>query len=440
MRQFFFFIFLFLACFLVLMPKTFKIGPRAFYRPSLDLSLFRRDLEFHLGLDLQGGTHLVYELDTSKISSTDRDSAVKATRDNIERRVNLLGVSESLVQISQVGPAHRLIVELPGAKDIPAAIQTIGQTAQLQFRETKVATPSAETDFLPTPLSGADLKLAAVQFGGSSSSQPSANPTVNIEFSAVGAKKFAEITKRNIGKPLAIFLDNRLLTAPIVQTEIPDGKAVISGNFTLDDAKRLVIQLNAGALPVPIKIVEQRNIGASLGSDSIFKSLVAGSIGLVIIWAFMLGNYGFKGLLADAALVIYILISLSLFKLVPVTLTLAGIAGFILSIGMAVDANILIFERIKEEIRWGRKPTAALELGFHRAWSSIRDSNVSSLITASILFWFGSGPVRGFALTLILGILVSLFTSITITRNLLRLTERPPLKLRGGDGGVKKDI
>ena len=415
MRNLFFFIILFLACFLILMPKTLKIGPRTLYRPALDWVFFNRDLEFHLGLDLQGGTHLVYEADLSKISSSDRDSAVKSTRDNIERRINSLGVSESLVQISQVGSASRLIIELPGAKDITAAIQTIGQTAQLEFRETKSATPSAETDFISTNLTGRDLKIAQVQFGDT-------QPSVNLEFNSAGAKKFAELTKRNIGKPLAIFLDNDLITAPVVQQEIPNGQAVISGNFTIDDAKRLVIQLNAGALPVPIKIVEQRNIGATLGSDSIFKSLLAGGIGLVIIWAFMLGNYGLRGLLANVALVIYILISLSLFKLVPVTLTLAGIAGFILTIGMAVDANILIFERIKEEIRWGRKPTAALELGFHRAWTSIRDSNVSSLITAGILFWLGSGPVRGFALTLILGISVSLFTSITITRSLLRLT------------------
>jgi len=416
MRQFIFFLFLLLACFLVLMPATIKIGPRTLYRPQIKY----RDLEFHLGLDLQGGTHLVYQADTGKIAAADRADAVKATKDNIERRVNLLGVSESLVQTSQVGSDSRLIIELPGISDVAEAINTIGATAQLEFRESAVATPSAQTDFTSTGLTGADLKLAQVQFGGSSD-QISGTPSVGIEFSPDGGKKFAEITKRNIDKPLAIFLDNQLVSAPNVQQEITGGQAVISGQFTLDEAKRLVVQLNAGALPVPIKIVEQKNIGATLGSESITKSLFAGFVGLLLIWLFMAANYGIKGLLADFALIIYILITLSVFKLVPVTLTLAGIAGFILSIGMAVDANILIFERMKEEIRWGRPVSAAMELGFHRAWNSIRDSNVSSLITAGILFWFGSGPVRGFALTLILGILVSLFTSITVTRSLLRL-------------------
>lgn len=416
MRQFIYFLALFLACVLILMPATLKIGPRTLYRPQIKF----RDLEFHLGLDLQGGTHLVYQADTSKIRAEDRANAIKATRDNIERRVNLLGVSESQVQTSQIGSDYRLIVEMPGVSDVSQAINTIGATAQLEFREASTATPSAQSDFRSTGLTGADLKIAQVQFGGSSN-QISGTPSVGIEFTPQGAKKFAEITKRNINKPLAIFLDDQLVSAPNVQQEITGGQAVISGNFTVDDAKRLVIQLNAGALPVPIKIVEQKNIGATLGSQSITKSLFAGFIGLILIWLFMLANYGLKGLLANLALLIYILITLSVFKLVPVTLTLAGIAGFILSIGMAVDANILIFERMKEEIRWGRPVSAAMELGFHRAWNSIRDSNVSSLITAGILFWFGSGPVRGFALTLILGISVSLFTSITVTRSLLRL-------------------
>ena len=273
--------------------------------------------------------------------------------------------------------------------------------------------------YLPTELSGADLKIAQVQFGGSS--QLSQEPSVSLEFTPDGTRKFSEITKRNINRPLAIFLDNRLVTAPVVQQQIDNGQAIISGSFTVDTAKSLAVQLNAGALPVPIKIIEQKNIGATLGVESVHKSLLAGIIGIMIIWLFMIGNYGFHGLLADVALGIYVLVSLAVFKLVPVTLTLASIAGFILSIGMAVDANILIFERIKEEIRWGRRRQAALELGFYRAWNSIRDSNMSSLITAGILFWFGSGSVRGFALTLILGILVSLFTSITVTRNLLRL-------------------
>ena len=390
----------------------------------INLSLFGkkiyRDLSFKLGLDLQGGSHLVYQADISKIGDTDKQAAIDATRDNIERRVNLLGVAESLVQTSKVGNDYRLIVELPGVKDVKEAIDTIGATAQLEFRELRSdASASAQiTDFISTSLTGQDLKLAQVQFGGGS--QVGSQPSVGIEFNSDGTKKFAELTKKNLSKPLAIFLDNQLVTAPVVQTEITDGKAVISGQFTLEAAKKLSVQLNAGALPVPIKIVEQRNVGATLGSESVAKSLFAGGVGLAIIWLFMLANYGLKGLLADFALTVYVLLSLAVFKLIPVTLTLSGIAGFILSMGMAVDANILIFERIKEELRWGRPKKAALELGFHRAWTSVRDSNASSLITAGILFWLGTGPVRGFALTLIVGILVSLFTSITITRTLLR--------------------
>ncbi len=408
------------------MPSNIKIAGRTFYRPQINFSAFGvpfvRDLEFKLGLDLQGGTHLVYEADTSKIPAADRDSAIQATRINIENRINSLGVSEPLIQTSKVGNNYRLIIELPGVKDVTQAIDTIGETAQLDFRLPKVATPSSEADFISTGLTGKDLSLASVQFNNTAGSNGTLNagPQIGLQFSSDGAKKFAQITKSNIGRPLAIFLDNQVLTAPTIQTEIPDGKAVITGRFTLDQAKSLVIQLNAGALPVPIKIIEQRNIGATLGTESVTRSLFAGVIGFVIILLFMLVNYGARGILADIALTIYVLLSLALFKLIPVTLTLAGIAGFILSVGMAVDANILIFERIKEEVRWGRPMRAAIELGFIRAWTSVRDSNASSLITAAILFWFGTGSVRGFALTLAVGILVSLFTSVTITRSLVR--------------------
>lgn len=430
MRTFFFLAILIFFCLLILMPKEVSVGGKTFYRPTLNLSAggitFIRDLEFKLGLDLQGGSHLAYQADMTKIDPANRDQAIVATKENIDRRVNLLGLSEPVIQTSKVGDDYRLIVELPGVKDIATSLATIGQTAQLEFRELVDASPSAtpatgsaQMVFGPTNLSGSDLRSAVVQFGDGTSI--AGEPSVSIEFSPEGATKFAQITKRNIGKPLAIFLDGEPVTAPIVNDEILGGKAVISGSFTLEDAKRLSIQLNAGALPIPIKIVEQRSIGASLGTQSVIKSMFAGFVGLLLIWFFMAANYGKRGLIANVALTIYVLVSLSLFKLVPVTLTLAGIAGFVLSVGMAVDANILIFERIKEEIRWGRPRTAAIELGFHRAWTSVRDSNISSLITAGILFWFGSGSVRGFALTLILGILVSLFSSITITRSLLRV-------------------
>lgn len=423
MRNQLFFVFLILFCILVNMPKVVSLAGRNFYRPQINLNFlgrpFVRDLDFRLGLDLQGGTHLVYQADISKISQDSRAQAVAAAKDNIEKRINLLGVSESLIQTSVSGDDYRLLIELPGVRDINQAISTIGQTAQLEFRLPNTATPSSIDDFTPTDLTGADLRLAQVQFGNSGN-QINSNPTVGLEFNPQGAEKFARLTGENIGKPIAIFLDDRLLMAPNVETEITDGRAVITGQFTLEEAKNLTIQLNAGALPVPIKIVEQRNIGATLGSESIHKSLFAGAIGFILVLLFMIANYGLKGLLADVALIIYVFLSLALFKLIPVTLTMAGIAGFILSVGMAVDANILIFERIKEELHWGRPMRAALELGFHRAWTSVRDSNASSLITALILFWFGTGAVRGFALTLTVGILVSLFTSITVTRSLVR--------------------
>ncbi|MEK9200979.1 MAG: protein translocase subunit SecD [Patescibacteria group bacterium] len=380
--------------------------------------------DFRFGLDLRGGTHLVYEADTSSLADSDVETAISATRQNLEQRTNLLGVSEAIVQTAKSGDTYRLIVELPGVSDVDTALATIGQTAQLEFAQVEEvpnpdpkATPSAI--LVPTDLTGRDLKSASVQFGGGD--QVSGSPSVSIEFTPEGTKKFAAITAKNVGKPLPILLDGQVITAPTVQAVITDSQAVISGDFTLEDAKRLSIQLNAGALPVPIKVIEQRTIGATLGEASITKSLQAGLIGLVAIFIFMIINYRLKGLLACVALFIYILISLSIFKLVPVTLTLAGIAGFILSIGMAVDANILIFERIKEELSWGRSLLTAIELGFKRAWTSVRDSNASSLITAGILFWFGTGAVRGFALTLIIGILVSLFTSITVTRTLLRI-------------------
>lgn len=392
------------------------------WRPIIDFSLFGhriyRNLEIKLGLDLKGGVHLVYQADTSVLPEANRSQAVEATRANIERRINLLGVSEPLIQSAKSGNDYRLLVELAGISDVNQAISLIGQTAQLDFRLPKVATPSSAADFSTTGLTGKDLQSAQVQFDNQ---KGNGQPVVGIEFSPEGTKKFADITSKNIGYPLAIFLDNQLVTAPVIQSAISDGRAVIFGNFTPDEAKKLVIELNAGALPVSIKIIEQHNIGATLGNDSIHKSLVAAIVGIFTIWIFMLVNYGLKGLLADIALIVYILIFLAVIRLIPVTLTLAGIAGLILSIGMAVDANILIFERIKEELSWGKPLKAALELGFHRAWTSIRDSNISSLITASILFWFGTGPVRGFALTLAIGIFVSLFTSVTVTRSLLRL-------------------
>ena len=372
-----------------------------------------------LGLDLQGGTQLILQTEMNNIPEADRDSALESARSVIEKRVNLYGVSESQVQSSKASGQRRILVELPGLKDASAAADLVGKTAKLGFRELP-ASDSAE--FSPTDLTGADLTKAAVSFGGGGGTS---GPVVSIEFTNKGAEKFAEITKRNVGKPLAIFLDDQLISAPNVQQEIIGGNAVITGQFTTDEAKTLSVQLNAGALPVPIQILEQRSIGPSLGQDSLQKSLVAGIIGLGIIAVYMILYYGLWGAVADVALLIYTCLILAIFKtglfiLPPITLTLAGIAGFILSIGMAVDANILVFERMKEEIRWGKSKGVALELGFNRAWSSIWASNISSLITASILYYFGTSIVRGFAITLALGVLVSMFSAYVITRTFLR--------------------
>ncbi len=390
-----------------------------------------------LGLDLQGGTQLVLQTDMSKIAVDQKDTALESSRQVIERRVNLFGVSESLVQSSKIGDTRRILVDLPGIKDASAAAELVGKTAQLDFRE-KPATFSGEQMnsglppvffFNPTGLTGADLKKAQITYG--SGNKTNTSPQVAIQFTDTGAKKFEEITRRNIGQPLAIFLDDQpvSLNPPIVQQEIIGGNAVISGNFTTEEAKKLTTQLNAGALPVPIKIIEQRSIGASLGRESINKSVVAALIGILTVMIYMAIFYGVYGLIADLALIIYTIFVLAIFKtgffvLPPVTLTLAGIAGFILSVGMAVDANILIFERMKEERRWGKSKVTALDLGFRRAWSSIRDSNISSLLTAGILYFMGTGLVRGFAITLAVGVLVSMFTAVVVTRTFLRMLIR----------------
>ncbi len=372
-----------------------------------------------------------------KIDPKNRDTALESAKQVIERRVNLYGVSEALVQTSKIGEQRRIIVELPGLKEASSAAALVGKTAQLDFRE-QIATPSAEasqsaqaylSSFKSTGLTGADLKEAKVTFGSSQGAR--SGPQVGIEFTAEGAKKFAEITKRNVNKPLAMFLDDVPISwpPPVVQQEIIGGNAVITGQFSIEEAKNLSVQLNAGALPVPIKIIEQQSIGPTLGAQSVNKSIVAGIIGLGIVVLYMAAYYGILGLVADAALIIYTILVLAIFKtglfiLPPITLTLAGIAGFILSIGMAVDANILIFERMKEENRWGKSKTIALELGFKRAWSSIWASNVSSLMTAAILYGMGTSLIKGFAITLAIGVLVSMFTAMVVTRTFMRFVAR----------------
>jgi len=426
-------------------PLKFSYGPikinTTIAGNKLDLNLlglhFKRDLKIKQGLDLRGGLQVVLKAEMKDIPEEQRDTALEAARNVIERRVNFLGVAEPVVQTSKVSGQYRIIVELPGVTESEQATALIGQTAQLDFREPVITEGTEETEgtestetaeraiagFRKTGLTGRDLEKAAVTF------DPQTNaPQISLKFTDEGAQKFEEITKRNVGRPLAIFLDNQIISAPRVNEAISGGQAVITGKFSLDEAKNLAIQLNAGALPVPIKIIKQRSIGATLGQESVRRSLTAGAIGLLLVAFFMAVYYGRLGLLADAGLVIYGLITLALYKLIPVTLTLAGMTGFLLSIGMAVDANILIFERIKEELARGNPLKVAMELGFGRAWDSIRDANICTLITCFVLFNpFGwsflntSGMVRGFALTLGLGIFVSLFTGIVVTRTLIRV-------------------
>ena len=402
---------------------------------SIHIQLFGlridKEIKTHLGLDLSGGTHLVLEADMKGIKSEDRQDALESAKQVIDRRVNMFGVSEPVVQAAVSKDSYRIVVELPGISDVNKAVDLIGQTALLDFREfldTKESTDAAF--FIPTlmttratGLTGKDLKRALVQF-----STQTGEPEVALEFSAEGGKKFSDITKKLIGKPLAIFLDEFPVTWPKVNTEISDGKAVITGSFTQEDAKSLALQLNAGALPVPVSVVEKRTIGATLGRQSVVESIQAGLIGLAIVAVFMVAKYGWLGLYADIALVLYGLLNFAIYRWIPITLTLPGVAGFILSIGMAVDSNILIFERFREEKRLGKPWKVAMELGFGRAWDSIRDANLTTILTCAILFNPGnwqilpsSGMVRGFAVTLFIGVLTSLFTGIVVTRTLIRV-------------------
>ncbi|MFA5880425.1 MAG: protein translocase subunit SecD [Candidatus Margulisiibacteriota bacterium] len=416
-----FILFILLVGLWIVIPQGFK------------LTGIKKEAKLAKGLDLIGGVHLAYQADLKDIADKDKDSALTSLKNTIDKRINSLGVSEPLIQSRKYGANYGIIVELPGIKDINSAINLIGKTALLQFKE-----QDSKGKWQKTSLTGKDLKRADATIN-----QESGEPVVSIEFNSEGAKKFADLTKKNLNKPLAIYLDNQLVSAPNVQAQINDGKAIIEGQFNINDAKKLAIQLNAGALPVPIKIIEQRNVGATLGADSIQKSLFAGLIGLILVAIFMILNYRLPGLIAVIALIIYSIINLAIFKistLTPwgITLTLAGVAGFILSIGMAVDANILIFERAKEEFRKGEDLLESYINGFRRAWLSIRDSNISSIITALILFWFGSGSVRGFALILIIGILTSLFTAITVSKTLLLLTASTKLKNIKWLYGIKK--
>jgi protein-export membrane protein SecD len=450
-------------------------GYLVFSKGHIDLSKIKihytRNFPIKLGLDLQGGSHLVYKADFKEISKADQPEALRAVRDTVERRVNSFGVAEPQVLVEG---QDRIIVELPGIKDIKDAIDQIGQTPFLEFRTQSAKTPQATVDkdgkvvldpaagWDPTGLSGKQLARATADMQQGRTSIGGGSVVVRLEFNDEGKKLFGDITSKNVGKPIAIFLDGKVISAPTVQTAITDGTAIITGNFTVDEAKQLATRLNSGALPVPIQLVSQQTVGATLGKESVHKSLIAGFLGLLLIILFMIMYYRFPGLLAVVALGVYVLVSIAVLQIgvsltavllvglffflgltvsayfgilafvsylllmllggvQPVTLTLAGIAGFILSVGMAVDANILIFERVKEEIRAGKDTQRAVADGFDRAWLSIRDSNVSSLITTIILYMFGTPSIRGFAITLGIGILISMFTAISVTRTFLKL-------------------
>jgi preprotein translocase subunit SecD len=380
---------------------------------------------FKLGLDLAGGTELIYKADTSQVASGDIKGAMDSLKDVIERRVNLFGVSEPIVQVENAGTFskdNKLIVDLPGVTDIKQAVALIGQTPLLEFRllPSNYATMASTSDMLytissSTGLTGSLLSHATLQFNN----QTSGSPIVGLTFNPQGASLFDKITKENTGQILAIFLDKQPVSLPRINEEISSGQAQITGGFTAAEAQTVVRNLNYGALPVPIELVSTQTVGPSLGSSALFAGLKAGMYGFLIVVLFLILWYRLPGFIASIALLMYVAISLAVFKLIPVTLTAAGLAGFILSIGMAVDANILIFERMKEELRRGHGLNVAIHEGFHRAWLSIRDSNVSSIITAIVLFWLGTSAVKGFALTLGLGVLISMFTAITVSRTFL---------------------
>jgi len=441
------------------------------------------NIPFSKGLDLEGGIHLIYQADLSQVQTGDHDEAMEGLRDVIERRVNLFGVREPQVFVQKAGDDYRLVVELAGITDFNRAIELIGQTPFLEFKEERplndqtrilrkfferqtvqIETAGGEVldaetqitdaqlagyctniqpDFIrlvgqsegedpcfqstSPPLTGKYLKNSTIQFDFNTNL-----PIVGLGLDDTGSKIFEEVTGRNIGKPLAIYLDGILINFPTVQQQISGGSAQITG-FDIEGAKLLTRNLNAGALPVPMTLISQTSIGASLGEESLQASLRAGVVGFIAVILFMVLLYRFSGFLGVIALLIYLVLLLALFKLIPVTLTLPGIAGLILSLGMAVDANILVFERLREEMlsasakgsqdkgRNVQDFLLILNRAYARAWPSIRDGNVSTLITCAILFWFSTSFIKGFALTLGIGIVVSMFSAMIVTRYLMRL-------------------
>lgn len=398
---------------------------------------------FKLGLDLAGGSHLVYKADVSEVDPADVGDLMNVLRDVIERRINIFGVSEPIVQVEQSSfvsdeQAERLVVELPGVTDVSQAIEEIGKTPLLEFKlvdqaalaaldgavnasTTDPAALASSTDpYITTGLTGRYLESAQLEFYGQNNQGGLSNePIVSIKFNGEGGDLFGQITRDNVGESLAIFLDGELISAPRINEAITGGSAIISGGFTPDEARDLAQNLNFGALPVPIILESTQTIGASLGAEVLNKGIAAGVFGLGLVIIFMILWYRLPGLVAGVALVMFIAIVLALFKLIPVTITAAGLAGLVLSIGMAVDANVLVFERMKEEYALGKGSREAAREGFKRAWSAIRDGNITSILSAVILFWFGTSIVKGFALVFGIGVIVSMLTALLVTRTLL---------------------
>ncbi len=371
-----------------------------------------------LGLDLAGGTELTYKADTSSIAG-DKQGALSSLRDVIDRRVNLFGVAEPLVQLEHSSVVSgqnedRLLVDLPGVTDVKAAVDAIGKTPVLDFRLAKSSTGTT-TDFAPTGLTGEYLKSAELQFGAGSTALAN-QPVVVLHFTPDGAKLFEKITSENVGTVLGIFLDGHPISTPVIKEAIPDGNATINGTFTPQQARDLVQNLNFGALPVPITLESSDTVGATLGESAFHKGLTAGAVGFALVALFMVLWYRLAGVVASLALVGYMLITIAIIKFVPITLTASGIAGLIISVGMAVDANVLIFERTKEELRSGKSPREAVHIGFSRAWTAIRDGHLTMLISGVILFWLGTSIVQGFALVFMLGVLASFISAVSVSR------------------------
>jgi preprotein translocase subunit SecD len=407
--------------------------------PGIHVFGIDKAIETRLGLDLVGGVQALLEADLPQDVDIDAE-AMNTARTIVENRVNGLGVSEAVVQ--QAGD-RRIVVELPGETDPEKALAILRQTGLLEFVDmSDISVDQAialvgtkiETDFaqgseagdvledvpvFPTVITGTGLENVGV------TTNQAGEYEVAFELKPEEAVTFADYTTNNVGSVLAIILDKEVISVPTINSAITDGQGVISGSFTPEEANALAVQLRYGSLPIPLKIVETRTIGPSLGQDSLQKSALAGGVGFTIVILFMALYYRLPGIIADVAIVIYAILAFALFRYIPITLTLAGIAGFLLSTGSALDANILIFERLKEELRSGRTIQQSVDIGWRRAWPSIRDSNIATLITCTILFWFGSQfgatIVKGFSLTLGLGVLVSLFSAIVISRTLLSL-------------------